>query len=360
MDTASGDAARTPAGRAAEILTDVSGVTDDWLTRAVGFPVSCEGIAPLGEGHMADSYLVTVGDAPWPALVLKITSADAGSAAAAREHRSYEVEAGFYTELAPRVSARVPHCHWAAYDPGSGRYGVLLEHIATGHCGNQLTGLSPDDVTRTLEEVAALHAGRWGWAGLRGIGWLNRYSAEYREQSRRRVRDIVPDFLARHGDALSADAVTMVEVLAEHAGGYDRRGQDGVPTLAHGDLRADNLILGGERVCLLDWQTAFAGNALADVSYLLGGSVPVEDRRRHEHDQLRIYHHALTAHGVDLSWDRCWAAYRRYAFEGLFTAVISGTRLKRSDRGDQLFVTMTERAAQHALDLRSAEMLISG
>ena len=53
-------------------------------------------------------------------------------------------------------------------------------------------------------------------------------------------------------------------------------------TIVHGDFRADNLLFGGDRVVVVDWQTVGLGPGPGDLSYLLGASLTPDDRRAQE------------------------------------------------------------------------------
>ena len=57
--------------------------------------------------------------------------------------------------------------------------------------------------------------------------------------------------------------------------------------------------------------------------------------------------------------DEIWDGYRRWAFGGLIMAVAASALVRRTDRGDEMFVTMADRHAQQAIDLDSLS-LISG
>ena len=101
------------------------------------------------------------------------------------------------------------------------------------------------------------------------------------------------------------------------------------------------------------------GPPLSDVAYFLGGSLLPDDRRAHEEAIVRHYHERLQAAGGSISWDDCWTGYRRHAFSGLTMAVIASMLVVRTDRGDQMFIAMAERAARHAIDLETEALLTS-
>jgi hypothetical protein len=167
-----------------------------------------------------------------------------------------------------------------------------------------------------------------------------------------------PGFLERYGDRLTPSVVELIGHFVMHA---DRYGADvsGPTTILHGDFRNDNLMFGGERVVVLDWQTVGLGNGLSDVSYFLGGSLLPEDRRASEEALVRAYVEEVRSFGVGLDWDACWTDYRRFAFSGLIMAIFASMLVGRTDRGDSMFVAMADRAGLHALDLDALSLIPS-
>jgi aminoglycoside phosphotransferase (APT) family kinase protein len=128
----------------------------------------------------------------------------------------------------------------------------------------------------------------------------------------------------------------------------------------HGDFRLDNLLFrpGDVRPYVVDWQTATWGSAASDVAYFLGGSLTVEDRRRHREELLDGYHRALVAEGVvGFDRDRLDDEYLRLCFGGLAMSIGASMLVKRTQRGDEMFVTSVARYAQQALDLGAEDVL---
>src|SRR5207248_9236872 len=100
------------------------------------------------------------------------------------------------------------------------------------------------------------------------------------------------------------------------------------------------------------------GGALHDAAYFLGGSLPTEDRRAHERELLAGYREALHEHGAQqLPWETCWREYRRHTVAGLLMALLAPMIVERTERGDEMFVAMLARHAQHALDLDAEELV---
>ena len=345
------------------IPAGVADVTPAWLSSVLGAPVAAVGVTPIGTGQIADSVRLSItwgdgADHGPSTLVAKVTTASPTSKAAAMATRTYEVEAGFYNDLAPSLAVRTPHCWWAGCDVETGAYAVVLEDLAPAVQGDQVAGCSVDEAALALDEAALLHASRWGDRSLVAIAWLNRHAAASEGGGvSGLLAALAPGFLERYAARLPEDVVELLSRFVPRAGGYGT-GASGASTVVHADFRNDNLMFGSERVGVLDWQTVGLGHALSDVSYFLGGSLLPHVRQDHERDLVRAYRERLVAHdGVELTWDECWTDYRRFAFGGLVMAVIASMIVVRTDRGDDMFMAMAERAGRHALDLGAEELL---
>jgi aminoglycoside/choline kinase family phosphotransferase len=346
------------------IPTGVAGLTPAWLTTVLARDgagtVTDVGISPIGTGQVADSArLSLVWDPPGsgPAtLVAKVTAADETSRAAAAATRTYEVEVGFYTDLAASLPVRAPRCYHAAFDAATLGYVVLLEDLAPAQQGDQLTGCSAAEARASLDELAHLHAPRWGDPSLAAIPWLARHGPAYPDELGMLVGMLFPGFVERYASSLGTDVLDLAERFVPRLPAYVRA-QEPPFTIVHGDFRVDNLLFGDGRVGVVDWQTVALGPALADVSYLLGASLPTPLRRAEEDALVRHYHERLTAGGVELDWPTCWTGYRRYAFAGLVMAIVASMVVRRTERGDEMFVAMAERHGRHALDVDAEALL---
>ncbi|HET8943182.1 MAG TPA: aminoglycoside phosphotransferase, partial [Dehalococcoidia bacterium] len=108
-----------------------------------------------------------------PATVVgKFPSPEPKSRAAARTFRTYEREVGFYSEIAPTVDIRVPHCYLSDIDVATGEFVLLFEDLRPAVQGNQLAGCGLEHAVLAMDELAALHAPRWGDPSLAKIDWL--------------------------------------------------------------------------------------------------------------------------------------------------------------------------------------------
>ncbi len=349
-------------------------LTAEWLSAALLSSGAIEGGAvvsvesrPLGTGQMCDSLRVTpqyrgpVGERAPGSLVAKLPAADPTSRATAISLQNYVKEVRFYQELAGDLPVRTPEVFYADIDDEGGCFVLLLEDMQPSEQGDQLAGCSPDAARGPLSELSRLHAPRWGDASLSTIDWLHGDP----EAGRQFMLELLPTlwhgFSDRYADRLT-DAIrtTGTQLFEHHLDAYLDPG-DGPMTITHGDFRLDNLLFHPEadEVAVVDWQTCSIGAAGNDVAYFLGAGLLVEDRRPHEEQLVRHYHAELTAAGIDFGWEECWTAYRRGTFAGLIVAVAASMLVERTDRGDDMFMAMASRHAQHALDLDGIGVVVA-
>ena len=347
------------------IPTGMQDLTADWLTGALGAEVAAVERRQIGTGQIADSVRlsITYADASHggpSSLVAKVTSSDESSRRAALMTRTYEKEVGFYADLAAALPVRTPRCYWTGFDQGNVAYGVLLEDLAPAEQGDQMRGCTVDEAALAVDELALLHGSTWNATSLEGRTWLDRGTGTTDPASGSFVEMLLSGFLERYAARLPGDVVELAQRMVPKLASAKPPGANPPHALTHGDFRNDNLMFGGTdgRVCVLDWQTPGIGHPVSDLSYFLGGSLQVDDRRDHERELLARYRRGLAEeHGVDLGEDDCWTAYRRYAFGGLTMAIIASMIVGRTDRGDDMFMAMAERAGRHALDLDAEELL---
>jgi len=338
-------------------------LTAEFLSEALaphldGARVTDVDLAVVGAGQMGECLRLTLdydeaGAGP-ATLVAKLASADENSRAAAALVRAYEIEVNFYRLLAGGLTVRTPRCFHAGYDAGSGDFVLLLEDIADGRQGDQIAGCSPDQAAAAVAQLPGLHAPHWGDESLEQFDWLHRNTPENSGNLSAIIAMLYPGFVERYADRLPADVLSLSEQVVSS---LDVVNADRPRpwTVSHSDFRLDNLLFTGtsatDPVVVVDWQTCVYGPGISDLAYFLGGSLTVEDRRTHEGDLVRDYHQRMVAAGVPLTWDELWLQYRRYTVAGLIMALAASMLVKRTPRGDDMFMAMAERAGRHALDL---------
>jgi aminoglycoside/choline kinase family phosphotransferase len=289
-------------------------------------------------------------------LVAKLPSTDDNSRAAAAVVRAYEIEVSFYRDLRAGLTVRTPQCFHASLDLDSNDFVLLLEDISAGTQGDQLTGCSADEAAAAVAQLPGLHAPRWGDPSLEQLEWLHRSTEANTGMFSEIVRSLYPGFLDRYADRLPDDVVTLSEQVVAS---LDVLNADRPRpwTVAHSDFRLDNLLFqpdaAHDRVVVVDWQTCGYGPGISDLAYFVGGSLQTDDRRTHEVDLVRDYSQRMRAAGVELAWDDLWSQYRRYTVAGLIMAIAASMLVKRTNRGDDMFMAMAERAGRHAIDLEA-------
>jgi hypothetical protein len=343
----------------------ISDLTGEWLSAALasvadGAEVTDLFVVPIGEGVGANAVrLVPIWDRPTSApasVVAKVPASEETSRRRGFATRTYELEVAFYSQLAPTVWVNRPVCYLAHYDLGRESYVVLLQDMAPAAAADQVPGCTPQDAASVMPELAALHAPHWDASGLLDIAWLERPGPEAAEVGAQLVAAWFPAFVDRYEARLDPVVLPLCERLLGALEPYlaDRPGPW---TGLHGDLRLENVLFGHPRVTVVDWQTVQIGPGLSDVACFIGSALPPDVRLAHELELVRTYHWQLATSGVDLAWDDCWDAYRRYSLDGLVSAIAATMRGAPSERSDDGWVATINRHAHQATDLGAEEFL---
>jgi aminoglycoside/choline kinase family phosphotransferase len=346
-------------------------LTPEWLTAVLsgsdlldeGSSIDSFSLESVGTGQMADTvriaYRTVQGDTR--SVVAKFASADEQSRSTGLLTRAYEIEVGFYGEVADRIRTRMPRCYYRQCDPDTGWFVLLLEDLAGALQGDQLAGCDTEVAASALTEMARLHGPAWGQADLAEVEWLQHGGTEADEFMAGLVTSLWPGFVDRYRARLDRDHLALCDrFMAALLPWLIERPPP--TTVTHGDFRLDNLLFRPDdpRPFVVDWQTATWGAAASDAAYFLGASLTTEDRRRHGEGLVDGYHEALLSEGVTgFDRDRLDDEYRRLCFGGLVMSIGASMLVKRTERGDEMFVTSVARYAQQALDL-DAEATLPG
>jgi hypothetical protein len=332
-------------------------LTGAWLGSVLGAPVRDFALTRIGTGQMSESYRVALDWDGEPAtVVLKVAASDPTSRATGVGLGAYEREIRFYREIAPRLAgAALARCHAAVFDAAEGWFTLLLEDAGPAVQGDQIRGCTVDEARLAIAELARLHAPLLGDAELGARPWLNQESP----LNQALLAQLWPGFLERYAERLTPEHRAVCERFLQSVDSWtaERRAPLG---LVHGDYRLDNLLFGvaGSPLpfCVVDWQTVGWGPAMSDAAYMLGSGLTVEDRRAHEDELLRVYFDGLGDQDV-LGWDACREGYRRGCFSGVLMAVAASMLVQRTERGDEMFMTVLGRHCQQALDLDALDVL---
>jgi aminoglycoside/choline kinase family phosphotransferase len=292
-----------------------------------------------------------------PQVIVKFASEHPGSLALATALNMYELEVGFYRDIAPLTEMRIPQCHLADFDPISKAFTLVLEDLSLhSRAGDVLTPENLDVVSDILAELVGLQAPLWNSTVLRKFPWITPQAttASMLDQ----MAQGLPGFLERFGHGLSDDHLELFERVLPRVGDWARSWKEPL-VVQHGDFRLDNFAFGtsddAPPVTVFDFQTIRIGPPGVDVAYLIGASLSVEDRRASDRDLLTGYHQRLLASGVEgFSFDDCWRSYREGTLYGVTMFVGAACQFEPSERGDRVILDQIRRYADMAVELDAA------
>ena len=286
------------------IPTTTAELTPTWLATVLtrhGFSAAVESIdfRPIEASPLTSELLrvvprfqdETTGVAP--PLLWKRSSDDPARRAAFQ--RGYAAEVHFYREIAPTVEVSAPRCFAAAYDDSSGDHVLLIEDLSPGVPGSLIDGVSPDQASRVLTELALLHSSGWTVPSSpkrpEHFAHLRPFVERYEPVSTPYLSDAVDD---RAGDRTRRYAAEVGELFSSLSAGPQTR--------VHGDAHPGNVIFAASRrgrPFLVDWQGSSMDAPLRDVARFLQLGLTIDDRRRHEEALLAGYRAQLSANGAD-------------------------------------------------------------
>jgi len=184
-------------------------------------------------------------------------------------------EQRFYQQIAPHLRARMPEAVSTLIEEDSGRGLVIMRDLisAGGHFGSALDPLGPDDVARSLEQIALVHAGA---RLLEGAPWIRHVVSEFASWNivtPERLQDLLQGPKGRNLMPQTRQASRLINALNALA----RHDALIAPALLHGDCHAGNFFWTADReVGLADWQVVQRGGWALDVAYHIGAVLPVE------------------------------------------------------------------------------------
>jgi len=312
---------------------------------------------PVGTGQVRDSYRFTCdwaeGDHP-ATFIAKCPSADPVSRGAAAIFHLYDMEVGWYRDVAAGSGVCCPQSYHADITENEQEFVLLLEDMAPATQGDQLAGASLVQVETTLAEAAALHNVQPG-QGFESYKWLH-HSTGNSAFLENTLPDGYPLFRQRFSALLSSDILDLGQELIDRIARYVAHEPPEL-TITHGDMRLDNILFhaDGRVAALVDWQTCSLGNPANDIAYMIGTSfADPADRCKHEKALVEDY---LAARARAPDFQTFWAEYRRHAFSGFIMAINASLHVEQTERGDRMFAAMAQRPAQMALDLDSLSLL---
>ena len=345
-------------------MTDASNpadaITPDRITellQAAGHLVTVKKVRcePVGTGQMGASYRVGLTFAGDPGelpdtLVAKVAAGPPEKRAIASG--SYRTELDFYRSIASTVAVRAPRCWASWHNDDSTDFILLLEDLAPREQGDQIRGCTAEQATLAAVNLAGLHGPRWCDPTLADEGGINVMDEDGANMLGEVMTPMNEMFFEHMGARLAAADRDVLERVPDVAGAWllgraERFGP------VHGDYRLDNLMFApdGSDVAAVDWQTISLGLPARDLAFLLSTGLVPETRSACEDEVLSAYHQALVGHGVDgYTLDQCRDDYAFAMLQGLLIVVFGWAVADKTDRGDTMFLAMTERACDAIRD----------
>jgi len=344
-------------------------VTPAWVREALGRAVECVGceLESIGTGQVGANYRAHLnwedGDGP-ETVVIKFAASDSQSRSTGIQMGTYRREAEFYRLLAPTIEVAVPYVYFVDFVPGTADVVIVMEDLEPRKQGDQLQGCDPEEAALALSEAAKLHGAFWGKPELFDLDWVSRRTPEQVTQTIELMEILQPAFVERYRRELTEEAIDVSDRFVRNASQWFS-GLPNPATLVHGDFRLDNLMFAvpaapiSPRLVVVDWQTVTHSHGAHDVAYFVGSAFDAEDRRRCEQQLVSAYfEELLEVDGMPpMTFDEFWIHYRRFSWSGFIMAVLASMIVGRTDRGDEMFVTMANRHASQVVDLEAVEFL---
>ena len=207
-------------------------------------------------------------------------------------------------------------------------------------------------------ELAHLHGPVIGDATLAGADWLNREAPI----SQALLAQLYAGFVERYENRIAPQHRAVCDRFVASFDGYLGADEqiDGPQGLVHGDYRLDNMLFGlpgaDRPLTVVDWQTVSWGPAMTDLAYFIGCALPVPSRRAHA-DELMAVLSPGAGPTTTLTFDDVRDGVRRQTFAGVMMTIVSPMLVQRTERGDEMFMTMLERHCEQVLDYDALALL---
>lgn len=291
-------------------------------------------------------------------LVAKLEPVDPSFRDAERRSGAFDREIRFYREVAGRVPLRLPRIYYA--DTSDDGKVLLMEDLCAYRALDQVHGMRHEQVVATAREAAKLHAAFASPSALDGLEWLPLHDHFFDEG----FAEHWPAFAQSYELRIGRDAVRLGERVARNMRWLEDRIAARPVTLIHGDLRADNLLVGDGEPCseilILDWQLANRSLAAIDIARLLGGSEPAAERRGHQLEVLTAWHEGLLRAGLaGYDFEDALTDFRLGVLYCLFIPVFSFAMCGPEPEGrtGRLVDAIAERLYASAIELDAGSLL---
>ena len=263
------------------------------IADAFPHPFSIRSISDANQGRGVFSQVLRV-ELEWvtdtakgPRSVIAKFPANDANGEAGRRSGAYEREAMAYRQLLPDSPVQAPIAHLVRPDGNRGA-SFVLEDLTEHRRVDQLDGLSLTDCLAVTAELRRLHQHWQQRAELAGLDLRRATPTTFDHKSLKTGLDVLT---SRWGSWLDSDQLRAFQRLVHHRVDLVTAfAQAGVPTLCHGDPRADNLVFDRSgRPILFDWQQIAIQLGEADLAWLAATSLTVDDRRHADTELVSAY-----------------------------------------------------------------------
>jgi len=328
-----------------------------------------------GEGLASDMHRLTISYGPnadpsWPtSLVLKFGPTGLGNKILMdvvlnlflKEHL-------FYARDMPNTTGMpAPKCYFSSYG-GYARTCILLEDLAPARPGDQITGVSAEDMKTGLLALAKMHAKFYNKVGAspETKDWPGRQQdTGFKSMIKKLFSDSREPFcspeLLKTFKLTPADIPNLLELvqffaddkyeayLKNDLNDYKElhaKSQFGT-TLCHGDFRTDNVFFkcNDGKLRIIDFQLVREDHPSFDINYSFYNSLQVEVRREHEMALIEAYVTEMRRLGTDLGMVEFLLSFQKTLVSSLFTQVVASKAVDptATERGTQLFQALFTR-----------------
>lgn len=336
--------------------TRAAELTAAWLSHVLGHRVDSFELEDIGTGVGIFGEITRVrlaGDPLLPhSLIAKFPTADPNNRPTGDALGIYEREVRFFRDIAPGTELRLPHAYFADMDAATGAFVLLLEDLARFEMGDQVAGVSVARAERIVDGLADLHATWWERPELYDLEWLpSSADPAYLAAVPAIYAAGLPVLERDWADVIGPEALEAARRVAPVFTDIVMR--TGYPpcTFIHTDSRLDNFFFEGDDPIFIDFQLAVRGRGPADVAYLVGSSMEIEDQV-HWEALLHRYHERLLAKGVtEYSWEQCLRDYRESVLYYICSPMsLIGTFDAGNERGAQLTHKFVTRVMAHVVN----------
>lgn len=301
--------------------------------------------APIGNGNASDTFQITLDyaalshNAP-QSVILKMHASDPQTAEAAAAAGTYRCEHEMTRILSGVPNLRVPDFYSSQISDDNKQANILMEDLSpVCQAGDQIRGASPEQAMAAIRELLKLHKHFWNSPQLDEFDWT------------------VDGFIFHHQglpvlkDRLSARLSTEEMDILERSMPFIDEWLEATPrnrTLIHTDCRVDNILFDiteshSPKAYIIDWANCKAGDAMADITYLLASSVSVEDRPQCEREAISIYAEEIAALDPSYSESQAIEDFRRNIPSSMFLTLLAAAFIPQTPHTDLLLETLARR-----------------